>query len=57
MKEYLKEYRKNWSTDVFKSVKVDMVINSIKNENDGNDYTPSVNDGNDTLDGLLLGFR
>ena len=33
------------------------VINSIKNDNDGNDCTPSVNDGNDTLDGSLLGFR
>ena len=57
MKEYLKEYRKTRFINVLKSVKVDVVTNCFKGENDNNDDIRFSNDGHHPLDGSPLGFR
>ena len=40
-----------------KSVKVDIITNSIKSEKDDTDYRPFVDEGYDPLNGLPLVFR
>ena len=42
MEEYLKEYRRNRSVNVLKSVKVYVVTNAIKNGKDDINYPPFV---------------
>ena len=42
---------------VLKTVKVDVVTNSINDEKDNIDYSPFVDDDHDPLDGSPLGFR
>ena len=51
MKLRLKKYTKVRSNNVLKTVKVDVVTNSINDEKDDTDYPPFVDDDHDPLDG------